>query len=1210
MSKALAAIKRLLVSAWFWLTIATLVLCLLIWFVGPLIALGERRPLGSPTARLATLLAIVTLWGLGNLLFRARQVRVNRKLIEELQQRDAEAEAEAEANRTAAEEDLAAIGHRASEVLESLKRARFGRGWFRRYVYQLPWYLMIGPPGSGKTTALLNSGLVFPLAERFGKKWVSGLGGTRNCDWMVSEQAVLVDTAGRYTDQRSGTAVDASVWAGFLALLKKYRPRQPINGVLVLISPVELAAMNEADREAQATSIRHRLLELRRLMGVRFPVYVLFSKLDLVFGFDEFFESLGREERAQVWGTTFSLDNGKGENDTVAEFGTAFDALMERLDRRLIKRLQEEPDHSRRARIFDFPMQMAALKPVIENFLNRVFRSNRFEAPLLLRGTYFTSGTQAGIPADFLSRAVAPAFGMDPGRLSPHPELPLSIPRSCFLQRLFPDVIFAEARLAGFDLRLETARRYGVHALAAALSVLVIGLSALWYMSFQSNRAALESAVVGADRVDREQQSLRVIGSSEADLANLATVLDALRALPGGFGTQARETAMPVSFGLYSLNRLSATSNQTYLRGLRNLLLPRLLARLQSDLKRPRQSPVELFQALKVYLMVGRRGPVDPDLAATWVDLDLRNRLPDNPALHARLMVHVRALIGALPAQVALDEPTIAAARAQLSGTTLAMRGYDLLRSLPVAKNLPPWRPLDHAGASAATVLLRPSGRSLLDGIDGLYTRQGFFDVVLPSVGKIAEAEAHEGWVLGLPDDAKAIPARTRRVRQDMLNLYFDDYGRAWDAMLADVVAAPFRSPAQAANALNVLSGPNSPLKAFLAGVAEQTDLDAPPPSPASQAAGKASAAAAAAGNLANQAALQASQALGAGPQLAQAGRGLAPEPPGHPITVRFQPLRDSVAGVKGAPPPIDDTLKAMRRMYEVFNKIALAPPDAAAQLASSPELRDAVAGVLSQKDSLPPPFGNVVVAIANSGSAVVVGGAQAYMKQVWLGEPMAMCKAVVDRRFPFDSTSSQAAPVGDLTALLAPNGVLDQFFNTHLKPFVDTAAHPWRWRRADNVDLGLPNEVLAQFERAAAIRAALFQGDAGKLSVPFEIEPVKVDQRINSLVLTIDGQRLIYSNGPITAVAMRWPGPENAAGARLSFSPDRDVPTTLGFSGPLGFLRLLAAGTLIPDEAPDYFFLKFDIGGRTATFRIHAASVHNLFGELADLRAFRCPAW
>ena len=58
---------------------------------------------------------------------------------------------------------------------------------------------------------------------------------------------------------------------------------------------------------AHAKAIRRRIRELHDELGVRPPVYVLFTKADLIAGFVEFFDNLGKEEREQVWGATFAV---------------------------------------------------------------------------------------------------------------------------------------------------------------------------------------------------------------------------------------------------------------------------------------------------------------------------------------------------------------------------------------------------------------------------------------------------------------------------------------------------------------------------------------------------------------------------------------------------------------------------------------------------------------------------------------------------------------------------------------------------------------------------------------------------------------------------------------------------------------------------------------------------------------------------------------
>ena len=110
-------------------------------------------------------------------------------------------------------------------------------------------YAFIGAPGSGKTTALVNAGLTFPLAEQFGKAAIRGIGGTRNCDWWFTNEAVLIDTAGRYTTQESNESVDKAEWQGFLALLRNSVRGSRLNGVLLTVSVADLLQMTAQERK-------------------------------------------------------------------------------------------------------------------------------------------------------------------------------------------------------------------------------------------------------------------------------------------------------------------------------------------------------------------------------------------------------------------------------------------------------------------------------------------------------------------------------------------------------------------------------------------------------------------------------------------------------------------------------------------------------------------------------------------------------------------------------------------------------------------------------------------------------------------------------------------------------------------------------------------------------------------------------------------------
>ena len=423
----MSQILGFLLSRWFLSFIGTALLAILVWFFGPLLA-----PLESWIVRLIIVLLMFVVWAGVNLLLDLLKRRRDADLTAGLTASADDMGAAAKA------EEVAALREKLTTALTLLKSAHGTRG----YLYEQPWYAIIGPPGAGKTTALLNAGLRFPLAAEMGQDAVAGVGGTRLCDWWFTDEAVLIDTSGRYTTQDSDAAVDRVGWEAFLDLLKRTRVRQPLNGVLVAIGLNDIARAPQAERIAHARAIRSRVKELEAKLGARMPVYLLFTKADLIAGFTEFFGGLDRDRRDQVWGTTFPLQ--AGEAGYAASFAAEFRALVDRLDDQLLSRMQEERGADQRAMIAGFPAQIASLEQPLTAFIQEAFGGSRLERAPMLRGVYFTSGTQEGTPIDRLTGSLSRAFGLDQRRL---PSLRPEQGKSYFLGGLLRNVIFGEALL-------------------------------------------------------------------------------------------------------------------------------------------------------------------------------------------------------------------------------------------------------------------------------------------------------------------------------------------------------------------------------------------------------------------------------------------------------------------------------------------------------------------------------------------------------------------------------------------------------------------------------------------------------------------------------------------------------------------------------------------------------------------------------------------
>ncbi len=577
-----------LINTRIWLRLAislgsALLLAILIWFAAPLLSFGSFQPFEDAGPRLLVIVLLFLAVG-GAEAYRFYLRRQGAERIARTMGAD--------------DSDAPVLAERMKEALTTLREVSGGGN----YLYDLPWYVLIGPPGSGKTTALVNSGLEFPLAQGAAPGAVSGVGGTRYCDWWFTDDAVLIDTAGRYTTQDSDAKADQKSWLAFLDLLKRSRPRQPINGVIVAISLEDILTSNDKELTAHADAIRSRLLELHNRLKVDFPVYALFTKADLVIGFMEFFNDLGEGSRRQVWGATFQTAD-KTRN-MIGSVPGEFDAVITRLNQGLQEKLENEKDPTSRVLLFGFPAQMAALRQPITNFLDQIFDPERYSINAALRGFYFTSGTQQGTPIDQLLGALSKNFGAQG----------VAVPtfsgqgKSFFLTDLIRSVIIGEA---GWVTRVRANSLMMAVAYAALLAIVPLIIGA-WWVSYAHNSDMIAQSQDASGRYKNLASGLSLANTvSDRDFGKILPPLHALRFMPGGYQDHAAPVISYAGFGLAQSDRLRSAAETAYQIGLERLLRPRLIYRLEEQLEANANDPKFLYEALKVYLMLGGLKTVD-----------------------------------------------------------------------------------------------------------------------------------------------------------------------------------------------------------------------------------------------------------------------------------------------------------------------------------------------------------------------------------------------------------------------------------------------------------------------------------------------------------------------------------------------------------------------------------------------------------------------
>ncbi|MCL9655647.1 type VI secretion system membrane subunit TssM [Pseudomonas protegens] len=1147
------------VTRWVIPLLGLIALSLIIWFIGPL--LEFLVPEGR---RWALIIVIFAVW-IGYRVFRIIQAR--RHAAKVLQSLAADTPPDPDSVATA--EELAALRQRMDEALALLKKAKLG-GDERRNLYELPWYVIIGPPGSGKTTALVNSGLHFPLAAQMGAGAVRGVGGTRNCDWWFTDQAVLLDTAGRYTTQDSHAAVDKAAWLGFLDLLKTQRSRRPIDGAFVAISLSDLLLSSEAERAAHAAAIRLRIQELYTQLGVRFPIYLMLTKLDLVPGFMEFFDSLSKEERAQVWGMTFALDDGKSGDSPLAQLPAELAALEQRLNERLVERLQQERDPARRDLIYGFPQQFAALKESLQGFLEGVFKPNAFEERVLLRGVYFTSGTQEGSPIDRLIGAMAQSMNLDRQHLARQ----TGTGRSYFIEKLFSAVAFAERGLVGVNPKVERRRKWIARGALAATVALVLVVSTLWIISYRANQAYIAQV---DQRVGPVRQDVQSLSPAQRDVLAVLPLLNATRNLAGDAPGWAE------GLGLYQGDMLEAEAASVYRKLLVAVFAPRLMTRIEEQLHSGGNSDF-LYEGLKAYLMLADSEHYDPDFIKAWITLDwdrtLARDLP--PEQRQALTGHLQALFEKHPPNARLDQRLIDDLRRQLQQLPVAQRVYDRVKRAKLPDGVPDFRLSEAGGRDAALVFTRKSGKPLSEPLSGLFTakgyREGFLLASLNQAGTLAE----EQWVLGRD---QADQQNVASLAADVRRLYFQDYLRQWDALLADIDFVPITSVAQAADVLRILSGPTSPLKKLLVAVAKETDLQQEERLLAAQ------------GQKVEGGVDQLKQRLGSLLGQEQAGNPAAVASSEDPVSAHFAELNSLVSKGEGEPAAIDGLLADMNALYVQVSAMVGASGDALLGEAKN-QASAAAARVSLTAERQPPVVQGLVKSVVSSTTNTMMGGVRNQLNAAWVSEVVNVYRQSLSGRYPMSPGSSRDATLEDFGQFFGTGGVMDNYFRKYLQPYVNTSTTTWSWQPGAAQKLGISPGVLQTFQRASNIRDAFFRSSGGtQPAVRFELKPVAMDANISQFLLDLDGQQLSYDHGPSRPVAMQWPNPGSIGVVRLSIMP----PSATGRSGitldgPWAWFRLLEQSDLTATNSPDRFNLRLRVDGASISYELRASSAFNPF--------------
>lgn len=785
--------------------------------VALVIAIALPRIIGSQWRLWCWLAAIVIILGyLVYLLIKKMRAKKNARMLEGFLNQ--QANDQMLNARPDVQDELAAIKEKLNRAMQVLRHSRIARGKRgAEALYVLPWYMIIGPSASGKSTAIRNSGLHFPPvdpdAEDPGR--IKGMGGTRNCDWWFSNEGIILDTAGRYT-LSANVQEDREEWTSFLQMLRKARPRAPINGLILAISLDELLRMDSDGMEAHARALRARVDELIVKLEILFPIYVVFTKCDLVSGFVEMFGDLSRADREQVWG--YTREYGPAKEPIHKEFDRETSALEDVLERRRIRELAGDLRPVQKRGIYLFPVEFGAARERLSGFLESLFRPNPYQQNPLVRGVYFTSGTQEGTPIARVLASMRREFSLGAGDFLA--AEPVRETKAYFIRDLFQEVILPdEAKVAPTTRAYRRRRLIRAVAMAGQL-ILAAALGVALFFSYGNNRLANNSLADDTARI------ARITGHASAFDLDLLDTLDVLRDR-----LVRMETSTPLMrrWGLYSGDIALEGAREVFFDRLRRLLLAPTSMQLSQSLSLMLATPMNCedtsqfdrsyaaFTTYKMLTLPSDSIPRDPGKLVRQIKAIWRTYLPEQRYAELDWLVdrqvdyywrhRIEGKIAGL--QVAPNRNLIAQVGSQFDRCWTPARLYRTLVD-EVNGELGDYRYVD------ATTSIRVEGGS----VGRAFTRDGWENAMRPRIERIGDRIGADPALL------QAFAAYdNEEIRRQMMVLYVDDFIANWRQFIASGRVRPFHDLNDAFAATVELSQEPAPIVQILDKVFDQTEI-------------------------------------------------------------------------------------------------------------------------------------------------------------------------------------------------------------------------------------------------------------------------------------------------------------------------------------------------------------------------------------------------
>nr|WP_244175640.1 type VI secretion system membrane subunit TssM [Xenorhabdus vietnamensis] len=1058
------------------------------------------------------------------------------------------------------------------------------------YLYERPWYMVIGSQKSGKTS-LIKEG--YKLSEIAAPEYLRQDGELPlmlRC-WL-GEKAVIIDPKGQLIDQpiplnSDKPQINSRLWESLLNWLTENRQRQPLNGIILTVDTLRLLTDNREQRERYVREIHQRLQDIRLTFHSQLPLYLVMTKIDLLHGFEAMYQSLDRKLRDQILGVTFSLNN-RDEKAWHSELEQFWKQWMNNLNTAMPDMMLNNVDANQRSALFSFTRQVQGLYSYIVQMLEDILYNDEHQRSTL-RGVYLTSAHQVGQMDDLFTQSASAQYHLGSQAF---PTWPAGDTLPYFTQSLFENVLLAEPNLAAENRIWLSRNRRQLYTFSTVSALVIVAMWGGWHYFYQKNYRA------GEEVLAQVKNFLSVPPPKGDDhYGNLQLpLMNPIRDATLAYGNYREHKSFLTDMALYQGDQVGPYVANTYLKLLEQRFLPSLMLGLLDDLNQAPAGSEEKLEILRVMRMMEDQSKRNNGLVAQYMRERWSKEFLGQRDVQDALLTHLDYALDRTDwkekrdkgEQDAIDRfapfvKPIHQAQQELKTLSVKQRVYQNLRIKAQDALAAPINLRDQIGPSFDSVFVASNEKRLV--VPQFLTRNGLMDYFVQQGEQLVELTAMDSWVLNIEQSNKEkyneagasqnndknkshddySQADQDMIKDEITELYQAEYTATWRAAMNNLEVRDFDDLPQAISAIEQVISGEQPIKRALQILNDNTN----PPAVSSSLSDKEKQVLLKKEDYKLLNSISHGFAAETGVLIEHGDKGSTLQS----VYQKLMALHRYLLAIQNSPVPGKAALQAVQMRLDKNNS-------------------DAIFEVQQMAKNLPEPLNRWIGDLAEQAWRVVMMEAVRSLEVEWQDTVVKQYQTYLAGRYPFNPNAREEVPLSEFDRFFRPDGTLDAFYKQSLKPFVE-----------NNLTIGTDGkmlirpDVMKQLEMANRIRTTFFTPQNG-LGAQFAVEPVSLTGNKRRALLNLDGQLVDYSHGRSNVARLIWPNSmRTGTESKLTLMPAKSnqAPRSISFSGPWAQLRLINSGKLT-NVQPGFFDVRFSVDGGDVTYRIYMDESDNPF--------------